>query len=186
MQTQVVTDIFAPVGRWKVEPNGASFYKDGRWQFNETYADPKDGPALMADWRARAAARRRPPLSPKEARAAYGDLHARFVRIHPFADGNGRLARLLANIPVLEAGYPPLIVPRARRAEYITALADGPTQAGKATPESGLLPEREALAPLDALCQSAGQSSLDRVAEFRQRQANRRPASVQRPPAPGL
>ena len=184
VQTQVVTDSLAPVGGWKVEPDGASFYRDGRLHFNDTYADPRDVPALMADWLALAASRRGQALSPEEARAAYVDLHASFVRVHPFADGNGRVARLLANVPVLEAGYPPLVLPRERRAEYIGALARWQTQAGKATPERGLLPAREKLAELDALCREAWRDSLDLVAEFRARQASRRPAAGQKPLAP--
>lgn len=33
-----------------------------------------------------------------------------FVRIHPFFDGNGRIARLIANLPLLKCGYPPLLI----------------------------------------------------------------------------
>lgn len=186
VQTQVVVDIFQPVGKWKVEPNGASFFKDGRLQFNETYADPQDVPILMADWLALLAERRRPPLAAEEARAAFVDLHAGFVRIHPFADGNGRMARLLANVLVLEAGYPPLIIPREWRSVYISALAEWQTQVGKPRPQQALLPHRAALTPLDDLCQAAWQSSLDLVAEFQQRQSNRPCAVVRHPPAPGL
>lgn len=185
VQTQVVIDGLAPVGRWKVEPNGASFYQDGRLRFNETYADPKDVPALMASWLALVAARRRQRLTPDEALVAYVDLHASFVRVHPFADGNGRLARLLANIPVLEAGYPPLVIPRGRQADYIGVLAAWQTHVGKATPERGVLPAREKLAGLEVLCRDAWQSTLDLVAEFQARQARRRPTVMQRPPAPG-
>ncbi|MDY0223063.1 MAG: Fic family protein [Desulfobacterium sp.] len=43
---------------------------------------------------------------------AYADLHVSFVRIPPFFDGNGRLARLVANTPVLKAGLPPIIIPK--------------------------------------------------------------------------
>jgi len=176
VQTRVVTDIFAPVGRWKVEPNGATFYQDGRLRFNDTYADPNDVPALMAGWLALVADRRGRASSPDEARAAYVDLHASFVRVHPFADGNGRLARLLANIPVMEAGYPPIIMPRERRVDYIAALAEWQMQAGKVTPERGLLPLREKLGALEALCREAWPCSLDLVAEFRARKDERRAA----------
>ena len=134
----------------------------------------------------RAAERRRPPLAAEEARAAFVDLHAGFVRIHPFADGNGRMARLLANVPVLEAGYPPLIIPREQRSAYISALAEWQTQVGKPRPQQALLPHRAVLTPLDDLCQTAWQSSLDLVAEFQQRQSKRPHAVVRHLPAPGL
>ena len=37
-------------------------------------------------------------------------LHAEFVKIHPFIDGNGRTARLLMNFEVMKNGYPPIII----------------------------------------------------------------------------
>lgn len=48
--------------------------------------------------------------------------HWNFVRIHPFADGNGRVARLLMNMILMKSGQPPAIIPMARRRDYITAL----------------------------------------------------------------
>jgi hypothetical protein len=46
------------------------------------------------------------------------------VHIHPFDDGNGRLARLLANLHLVQAGYPPLNVSsESDRGEYLDALA---------------------------------------------------------------
>jgi Fic family protein len=50
-------------------------------------------------------------------------LHAWLTTIHPFADGNGRLSRLLSNLVLTQAGYPPLIVKNlADRGAYIDAL----------------------------------------------------------------
>ena len=50
--------------------------------------------------------------------------HLWFVTIHPFADGNGRLVRLIANLPLLKAGLAPLLIDQSKRREYITLLAD--------------------------------------------------------------
>jgi Fic family protein len=49
-------------------------------------------------------------------------LHADFVKIHPFIDGNGRTARLLLNLELIKAGYPPIVLPVQRRLEYYAAL----------------------------------------------------------------
>ncbi|HCT81838.1 MAG TPA: hypothetical protein DGT23_35720 [Micromonosporaceae bacterium] len=53
-------------------------------------------------------------------RAAW--LHHRFVLIHPFQDGNGRVARALTLMVLLQARYAPLVVDRTQRADYIDAL----------------------------------------------------------------
>lgn len=53
-------------------------------------------------------------------RAAH--VHARFVGIHPFIDGNGRTSRLLMNLELLKNGYPPAVLPVERRLDYYTAL----------------------------------------------------------------
>lgn len=53
--------------------------------------------------------------------------HAHFwlVDIHPFIDGNGRAARLLMNLLLLQAGYPIAIIRNEDRAIYYTALEEG-------------------------------------------------------------
>lgn len=53
------------------------------------------------------------------------EAHRRFVYIHPFADGNGRVARLLTNTILLQEGYLPISIPPVRRNDYIHALENG-------------------------------------------------------------
>lgn len=50
------------------------------------------------------------------------DAHLELVSIHPFVDGNGRTARLLMNLILLHAGYPPIIVHPEQRSVYLAAL----------------------------------------------------------------
>jgi hypothetical protein len=54
------------------------------------------------------------------AKAAW--FHHRFVQIHPFADGNGRVARALTLLLLERFRYAPLVVDRFRRDQYIAAL----------------------------------------------------------------
>jgi Fic family protein len=49
-------------------------------------------------------------------------FHHRFVWIHPFFDGNGRTGRLLMNLVLLKAGYPPSIILKNDRKKYYSAL----------------------------------------------------------------
>ena len=48
--------------------------------------------------------------------------HYRLVSIHPFVDGNGRTARLLMNLLLIRAGYPPAIIRKEDQRKYINAL----------------------------------------------------------------
>jgi Fic family protein len=50
------------------------------------------------------------------------ELHYEFTAIHPFPDGNGRMARLLNNWVLLAAGFPPVILLPKERDQYIDAL----------------------------------------------------------------
>ena len=55
-------------------------------------------------------------------------LHQRFVFIHPFVDGNGRVARLLMNLALLRNGYTIAIIPAILRHEYIYSLETAHTR----------------------------------------------------------
>lgn len=50
-------------------------------------------------------------------------LHHRFIRIHPFEDGNGRVARALTLLVLLRARYAPLVVDRTQRGAYLSRLS---------------------------------------------------------------
>ncbi|MFH1453578.1 MAG: Fic family protein [Armatimonadota bacterium] len=50
------------------------------------------------------------------------DAHLKLVSIHPFTDGNGRTARLLMNLILMQNGYPPAIIKKEDRLEYINSI----------------------------------------------------------------
>lgn len=82
-----------------------------------TPPDFLDLPAELAglvEWYARAGA-----MNPV-ARAA--ELHTRFVKIHPYVDGNGRTGRLLLNVELMKSGYPPAFIRTEDRLAYYDAL----------------------------------------------------------------
>jgi fido (protein-threonine AMPylation protein) len=77
-------------------------------------------PMQMADWIARTTALRAvdPLLLPEE----LARLHAHFEQIHPFLDGNGRTGRLALNLLLVRLGYPPAIIYKRERSQYLKAL----------------------------------------------------------------
>lgn len=51
-------------------------------------------------------------------------LHHRFTQIHPFQDGNGRIARALASLVFLKSGLFPLVIRDSDRESYLSALEE--------------------------------------------------------------
>jgi Fic family protein len=92
------------------------------------------------------------------AHGAAFEAHFRLTAIHPFADGNGRTARLLMNLLLLRGGYPPVAVRPLDRAAYLQALETG-SVAGDLEPFRQLMSRRlaETLADyLEVLKESGG------------------------------
>lgn len=158
-------DIYRPVGAWKREDNGTYGVEDGR-QVYMSYASSDDTPALMKAWIRDFNGLYRANMGQDEVLEAYVRAHTSFVRIHPFFDGNGRLARLLANLPVLFAGYPPIVIPSDSRIDYIAALWKYQRQVGVVSEKNPeLLPRPELLDDFKSLVRQAWNQTLDLVAE---------------------
>lgn len=104
-----------------IDPNMAGKYRSGQVFITGTeYVPPvaKDVPKCMASFVTDLAARQK-KLHPVEL-AAYA--HRRLVDIHPFQDGNGRTARLLMNLILVNQGYCIVTIPPVLRHDYIVAL----------------------------------------------------------------
>jgi prophage maintenance system killer protein len=76
-------------------------------------------------------------------------LHHRFTQIHPYQDGNGRVARALMTLVLLRADILPLVVDRDVRTSYVEALERG--DRGDLGPLFELLASLEKKAILQAL-----------------------------------
>lgn len=173
VQTTTVTDIYKPYGAWKLEPNGTYAVTDeGRQTFIE-YALPEDVPALMDEWLAELNRLSAQTLSETEAIDAYARLHLGFVHVHPFWDGNGRMARLLSNIPVLGSGHLPVVVNLRERKEYIDILARYELSIGQLTAATGVWPEHVQEAAFRLFCQHSYQATRDLVEQASEQQAKR-------------
>src|SRR5690606_22250110 len=67
------------------------------------------------------------------------EAHLRLVSIHPFSDGNGRTTRLLMNLILMKAGYPPLVIGPDDRLDYLESIEKHQLQQGAADYEAFML-----------------------------------------------
>ena len=114
---------------WDVAPHPDATPAEAPGSFREHDIHPFPGgmtpptwplvPALVDEWIADAnnLVPRAPDFPDRVA-----DLHAAFERIHPFLDGNGRTGRLILNLMLVRLGYPPAIIYKRQRSEYLRAL----------------------------------------------------------------
>lgn len=106
---------------------GGQYAREGRYVLTDTgrhhFPSPAGIPALMGDFAKWLGAA---PATPETAFAA----HRQLVGIHPFEDGNGRMARLLMNLILIRGGHPPVSVRPEDRAAYIATLQQADTGSG--------------------------------------------------------
>lgn len=104
-------------GEWKSYPNNVELEDGSIFEFcpPEHVESELDRLILMHEAHVEAAV-------PPEVEAAW--IHHRFSLIHPFVDGNGRVARCLATLILLKAQWFPLVVTRDDKVAYINALRD--------------------------------------------------------------
>ena len=103
-------------GQYKTRPNSVITRYGDRFE----YASPEETPGLMADlvdWYNNA--EQEGKLSPVELAALF---HYRYIRIHPFEDGNGRIARLMVNYILARHNYPMIVVRSRKKSNYLEAL----------------------------------------------------------------
>ena len=126
----VQTSYTVHAGQYKTRPNSVITRYGDRFD----YASPEETPALMTDlvdWYNQA--EQEGKLSPVELAALF---HYRYIRIHPFEDGNGRIARMMVNYILARHGYPMIVVRSRCKSEYLEALHSADLAVG-AEPRKG-------------------------------------------------
>lgn len=112
----VQTSYVIHAGEYKTRPNSVITRYGDRFE----YATPEETPALMSDlvdWYNEAESSGK--FTPIELAAIF---HYRYIRIHPFEDGNGRIARLMVNYILSRHDYPMIVVRSRKKKEYLEAL----------------------------------------------------------------
>lgn len=110
------TSYIVHAGRYKTRPNSVITATGERFE----YASPEETPALMTDllqWYNQA--EKEGTMTPIELASLF---HYRYIRIHPFEDGNGRISRLMVNYILYRHGYPMIVVKSSDKDNYLNAL----------------------------------------------------------------
>lgn len=121
----VQTSYIVHAGQYKTRPNSVITRYGDRFE----YASPEETPALMSelvDWYNEA--EREGKLSPVELAILF---HYRYIRIHSFEDGNGRIARLMMNYILSRHNYPMIVVRSRLKKDYLEALHQADLIVGK-------------------------------------------------------
>tara|TARA_R110000868_G_C10855017_1_gene761051 strand:- start:46 stop:1380 length:1335 start_codon:yes stop_codon:yes gene_type:complete len=104
------------IGKYKSSPNHVKTKTGEIFRF----ANPEETPALMRDlidWY-------REEIDKEDFNPVLvaSEFHYKFIRIHPFDDGNGRTARILMNFILLQYGFPPVIIKTEDKMNYFSVL----------------------------------------------------------------
>ena len=148
------TSYVVNAGQYKTRPNSVITATGERFE----YASPEETPALMTDliqWYNEAEAKG--DLSPIELASLF---HYRYIRIHPFEDGNGRVSRLLVNYILYRHGYPMIVVKSADKDNYLTALNLCDVMVGP-VPSDGAHAEIEQITPFVEYLSKCLESALN-------------------------
>jgi len=115
----------------RIDDENAGLYRETQVRIAGAAFIPPESwlvPSLMTEWS--------DWLTAEEKRSHPVELaalaHHQLVAIHPFVDGNGRTARLVMNLILIRAGYPPTVIQRINRRQYYRVLdqADNGKPAG--------------------------------------------------------
>lgn len=125
-----ITSYVIHAGQYKTRPNSVITRYGDRFE----YASPEETPALMTDlvnWYNQA--EQSGKFTPVELAAIF---HYRYIRIHPFEDGNGRIARMMVNYILCRHDFPMIVVRSRKKKAYLEALHKTDLTVG-ATPSLG-------------------------------------------------
>lgn len=142
------------VGQYKTRPNSVITATGEMFD----YASPEETPALMTDlvkWYNEEEIKGE--LCPIQLATLF---HYRYIRIHPFEDGNGRIARLLVNYILMRHDYPMVIVQSKDKESYLNVLHKCDIEVGL-HPSDGANAQLEQVEPFLAYTEDIAKYALE-------------------------
>ena len=153
------TSYMVHAGRYKTRPNSVITPTGERFE----YASPDETPALMTDlvqWYNSAVEDN--SLTPIQLAALF---HYRYIRIHPFEDGNGRIARLMVNFILRRHKWPMMVIRSKNKKAYLNALALTDASVGP-IPADGAHASLKSITPFVDYMEKALSADISAMLEF--------------------
>ena len=155
----MTTSYVIHAGKYKTRPNSVITRYGDRFE----YASPEETPGLMADlvdWYNEAEYSGK--YTPVELAALF---HYRYIRIHPFEDGNGRIARLLVNYILARHDWPMIVVRTRNKKDYLEALHQADVIVGS-TPSIGARASLKSISKFITYFNKLVESELKYIIDF--------------------
>ncbi len=112
------------IGDWKTKPNYVYNYKQEKHEFLPPAEVPEAMHRALNEINAYLDRFHDDKKKDSNPTIEISRFHIDFVSIHPFYDGNGRMARILTNLLLISCGYPPIIIKDQDKDRYTKLLAD--------------------------------------------------------------
>ena len=146
-------------GRYKTRPNSVITPTGERFE----YASPDETQALMTElvqWYNSAVEDN--SLTPIQLAALF---HYRYIRIHPFEDGNGRIARLMVNFILRRHKWPMMVIHSKNKKAYLNALVLADSSVGQ-IPADGAYASLKSITPFVDYMEKALSADISTMLEF--------------------
>lgn len=158
-------------GQWKTNPNGTYIVLGNSKPEYVYYAYPIHVERLVYEYLEFINQIDAREVNMESAPEIYARAHVGLSQIHPFHDGNGRMSRLIANIPLLKAGLPPIVISRDQKKEYLDILMEYTLKTGVLTNQTGVFPDNQEsdylIDRLGLLCEKLYLSTVELVNDAR-------------------
>ena len=162
VQSELCHDRENPCGAWRAKKNGRYIFADNNTSIYLEYVHPSGINKLMNQVIKYINSHRHVD-DIHAAIKAYVKIHLAITHINPFCHDNARIARLVANIPLISSGLLPIVIPSDKCKQYFQMLSCYELAIRKPIPTTGISPKIDLLHEFEQFCFECYQQTVNLV-----------------------